>query len=380
MNNNLSIDTVIGEIYEASYNPGHWPVALSAIARFTHSDSAAILYKDHELERACGTFSYNIPDEFVERYNSYGIDPNFIIMSQHVPVGKAAAIDRIIPDRNELKTIYGDVYNNQFVTPDIYHVAGAILFMDDICTAGLGLQRRQASGIWQKNQINKLDKLIPHIQRTLNIQREFVRLQVREQALHKGLDKLLMGLILFDNQLNPIYINPVAKSILNYHPAIELRNNRIYAHKSSDTHKIHSSLVKAISADTTHNNTSTALGLSHPDSLTVLPVIITPAHNITHDFDTNGRFAYAAMSFSDPNKSHSIDSDKLIEIYRLTPAEAQVTIGIANGASADVIASIHEVATSTVRSQIKSIYQKVGVNSQVELVKTVLTGPFIQSI
>lgn len=374
----IAASDVIGDIYEASYRPDFWPFALESIAKFTHSNSAALLYNDNELERASGAYVYNISAEALEKYNAYGIDPNFVIMAENIPVGTAAAIDHIIPDRNELENIYGDDFNTIMVTNDLYHIGGAILFMDDTRTAGIGLQRTKSMGAWTKSQIDNLNIVLPHLQRAMNIQKEFVRLQTREQALRRGLDRLLMGLILFDRELHPIYINPVAESILDYHPALSLKNDKIYTYEHIQTEKIHKALVSAISsrANAEPAETSTSLGLKHPDCATTLPVIISPVQGILHGFETEGSHAHAAMYFSDPDRTHPIEADKLAEVYALTPAEAQVAISITNGVNPEEIASMNDVAISTIRSQLKAVFRKLGINSQTELVKVLLTGPF----
>ena len=378
MSDSHVLSAIIGNIYEASYNPDFWPAALESIAEFTHSSSAALLYQDNELELVGGVHKFNISDDHINEYLSHGIDPNFMIMAQNVPIGTAAAVDHIIPDRKKLEQVYGDKFYKLMITIDLYHIGGAILFMDDVRTAAIALQRKQSMGAWTKSQIDKLNSLIPHLQRAMNIQKEFVRLQTREQALRKGLDRLLMGLILFDKELQPIYINPVAESILDYHPAIEMKNNKIYANDPAVTEKIHKALVTAIALNTESNlaDSSTALGLKHPDCATTLPLIISPIHEVLHGFDTKGSFAHAVMCFSDPNKSHPIESDKLADVYGLTAAEAQVAISIANGMSPDEIATLHKVTISTVRSQLKQIYRKLGINHQTELVKILLIGPF----
>ena len=125
----------------------------------------------------------------------------------------------------------------------MYYLGGALLYMDDVRIAAIGLQRERSIGGWTSPQIDKLDVLIPHLQRALNIQKEFTRLYTSEQALHRGLDQLIMGMILFDKELRPIYINPVARSILEYHSAISLVNDIIYAHSNKQTKKIHDALV-----------------------------------------------------------------------------------------------------------------------------------------
>lgn len=373
---------VIGDIYEASYKPAHWPAALKGIAEFTKSRSAALLYQDNELERACGMYVFNISEEHLVQYsNVQGGDPNFMIMARELPLGVAAAIDHIVPDRKRLERTYGEEYTKFITATDsYYHTGGAILFMDEVRSAGIGLQRNRSMGVWNKQQIDKLNTLVPHLQRAINIQKEFVRLQTREQALRQGLDRMLMGLILFDRNLQPIYINPVAESILEYHPSIEMQNNKIYAHEYGYTERLHKALVSAVSSvdDSDPAKSSTALGLRHPDCATTLPVLIAPVHGVLHGFETDGSFAHAVMCLSDPDRSHPIEADKLAAVYSLTPAEAEVAISITNGLSAEEVATMNAVAISTIRTQLKAIFRKMGINHQAELVKVLLTGPFGQ--
>lgn len=375
----ISVNTVIDNIYKSSYNPTSWPVALESITKFTQSSSSALLYKDNELERASGMYTYNICKEHLDRYNAYGIDPNFMIMAKHRPVGQAAAVDHIIPDRHKLEQQYGEEFNRLLATLDLYHIGGAILFMDEVRTAAIAVQRKREMGVWSQDQIEKLNTLIPHLQRTMNIQKEFTRLQTHRQALLNGMDRSLMGLILFDLTLEPVYINPVAEKILAYHPALEIHNKKVCAANHNDTIKIHDALLKAVSANDAGNpkNASTAFGLRHNNCQTTLPVSISPVNNVFHVFENNNSLAHAVMCFSDPDRSHPIETSKLAAIYGLTPTEAQVAIAIANGISPDEISRLHHVAISTVRSHLKKIFQKLGINHQTELVKILLTGPFV---
>jgi DNA-binding CsgD family transcriptional regulator len=54
-------------------------------------------------------------------------------------------------------------------------------------------------------------------------------------------------------------------------------------------------------------------------------------------------------------------------IYGLTGAETEIALGLAEGRTAEVIASDRSVAVGTVRAQIKTVLAKVGVRRQVEL-------------
>ena len=383
MPDDIEVSTVIGHIYEASYNPSFWPSALESIAKFTHSSSAALIYQDNEIEQVSDPYAYNISEAIIAKHRSLGVDPNFQIMSENVPLGKAAAIDHIIQDRKQLEYIYGKKFNKLMVEANMHYIGGALLFMGENRTAAIGIHRMKSMGGWTIPQIDKLNILIPHLQRAIDIQKEFTRLYASDQALHKGLDKMIMGLIIFDKELRPIYINPVAISIIKYHPAINLKNDKIYTHSKKQTKKIHKALISAVSHEPGTDNISrlsVSIGIKHPDYSSPLPVIISHAHRLLDGFESEGHHAYAVMCFSDPDKTLPLVVDEVAGVYGLTPAETQVAISIANGVSPGDIASSNDVAISTVRSQLKAVYSKVGVNSQAELTKVLLSGPFVKNI
>jgi DNA-binding CsgD family transcriptional regulator len=55
-------------------------------------------------------------------------------------------------------------------------------------------------------------------------------------------------------------------------------------------------------------------------------------------------------------------------LFDLTPAEARLARSLANGASPDAIAGQLGVRVSTIRSQLKSLFAKLGINRQAQLV------------
>lgn len=61
-------------------------------------------------------------------------------------------------------------------------------------------------------------------------------------------------------------------------------------------------------------------------------------------------------------------------LYGLTQAEARVMAALALGETVDRIALAHGVRTSTVRAQVRSLFEKTGVNRQSDLVRLALTG------
>lgn len=58
----------------------------------------------------------------------------------------------------------------------------------------------------------------------------------------------------------------------------------------------------------------------------------------------------------------------LQDAYALTASEADVAVRLGEGDSPDAIAAARGVSAGTIRTHLRSIYQKIGVNRQVELV------------
>ena len=65
---------------------------------------------------------------------------------------------------------------------------------------------------------------------------------------------------------------------------------------------------------------------------------------------------------------HSAAPSILSAIYKLSPAEADIALRLGRGESRDAIAAARDAKIDTVRAQIKSIFAKLGVSREVELV------------
>ena len=81
------------------------------------------------------------------------------------------------------------------------------------------------------------------------------------------------------------------------------------------------------------------------------------------------------MAFvNDPLRTHRPTQELLRLLYGLTPAECSGALLLGDGHAPRKIANMVGVADNTVRSQIKSIFSKMGVRRQSELVRLLLNN------
>lgn len=72
--------------------------------------------------------------------------------------------------------------------------------------------------------------------------------------------------------------------------------------------------------------------------------------------------------------ARTFDQARFVDDYRLSAAEARALAGIVLGRTVDEIAREASLSRETIRSQVKSLYAKVGVRSRTDLVRLVFTA------
>ena len=82
--------------------------------------------------------------------------------------------------------------------------------------------------------------------------------------------------------------------------------------------------------------------------------------------------AHAVVLVSDCEKRNGTNRVNLSVAFGLTPAECRVAILLGDGLAPRNIAETIGVTENTVRSQVKSIYSKIGVRRQAELIRFLL--------
>ena len=85
--------------------------------------------------------------------------------------------------------------------------------------------------------------------------------------------------------------------------------------------------------------------------------------------------ATALVLCADPERRTMLPVEALRQLYALTSAEADLTVGLAAGLSLKEISDRNSVSYETARLHLKRIFQKTGTARQAELVRLLMSGP-----
>ena len=369
---------LIPEIYEATINSQHWDYVVEQFAKLTNSRFAGLYYLDKDLGISNTVAQYGCRTNlFIDHESQFARVESLFDDSKENDERRETLEQLLLKDGSLLNQVDKKNADVQKKEKANYHI-GRVKFINNIAyEAAITLLRDEEDGAWEKGEIRVIQEMVPHLRKALNIHSEFTRLRIQQDALLKGLDKLVIGIVLYDANAKIVYINPTATSIIKSHPALKLVDKELVLYDRKTNDKLREAILKTAAIETEDTwKQSVAIGVKHADSSVPLPMLITPinAHLLTSDLSYEG--ASVAVFISDPNQRQPISPDNLISVYGLTPSEAQVAISIVNGQSIDEIAKISCHSIHTIRSQLKATFKKLGVSRQSELIKLLLTGPF----
>ncbi len=370
---------IVSEIYEATIDSSHWDYVVTMVSKLTRSKAACLYYINKEMEIASSIAQYGLPEDQRISFGDQCDSLDSMFCNSDCGTAEEPRCIQFYPGNNGVMPVDSELYQNWMKPNGIYYVGGAQFVDTETHKAGLVIMRKKGAGQWNDGEIRVINEILPHMGRALKIYSEFTYLRLRQDALLKGLDRLVIGLILYDHYGKPVYINPTAKAIIDSHPALELQEGNLFLINPEDEKNLRKTILDTAAIDPDDSwKQSVAIGITHPDVEAPLPILVTPmhAHLVTSDLDYEG--AKVAVFLTDPNLQQPISIDSLVSVYNLTPSEAQVAISLANGHSVDQIANQSHHSSHTIRSQLKSVFRKTGVSRQSELIKLLLTGPFAQ--
>lgn len=365
------LSELLGVIYDASYQPALWPQVIEKICRITNSRSGGLFIKDWELQQANAVYHYGWCEQTLQLYASHHHhDPAFVIMRDK-PVGEAANIQGSSQHELESRDYYEDVR----LKSDVGFIAGANVIDNETQLVGLGLHRSFSASSYDSDTLQLITELVPHLQRALRIHREFIRLRIENSALTVGFERLMMGLVLLDNLGAPVYLNPVAEDLLQNHPAISLCGDNIVPANRHDASQLRRMILDCMQpAQGGARPCGGTIGLHHESKRYPLVVMVKPVSTTALANIVDGIPVYVALYLSDPSRPLPIAAEAIGKLYQLTRTEAQVAIALANGMGLEEIARSHDRSIHTVRTQLRSIFQKTATSSQADLIRLLLTG------
>lgn len=380
MNDPAKISQLISSIYDAALDSARWPVFMDSLASSLNASFGMLWMHDFSngsisLEISGGNVSAvtGLASAALAQYTNYYAGRNvWLPNASQLAEGSITVSSALYPDALLKNTeFYSDFLRQQ----DLFYAVGSSIVKQGTRDVKMSFVRSERVGRYNDAELQLVRQLMPHLKNAVVLHRELYRLQLMSASAMAALEMVPVGVILLTSSGLLLHANRRTHALVTRTGALRFGSaGTLHAASTTATASLQRLIHDAV-------QTGAGRGLAHGGALRLvgtsgreLQVLVTPLPVGSSPF---GEDAMAAIFCSDPDAVVGVLSRTLEIMYRMTPAEAQLTEALVNGQSLKQYAEARCVTMNTVRTQLKAAAAKTGAKRQADLVRIVLTGPAI---
>jgi DNA-binding CsgD family transcriptional regulator/PAS domain-containing protein len=251
--------------------------------------------------------------------------------------------------------------------------AGAVLERQPGTAEIVTIGRPIGQGGFQRDHLAAFADLIPHLARAWRVRRMLAEWESLAGTLTFILDRIERAVVVTgpDGQIR--FANSAADRLLSRGDGLDATRGRLRAARPYHGEALYSLIGRAAGtgkgADSIAVDAVSIPCASDSPPLAIVAEPLAPAHS---DRIGHSASAGALLFIGDSEASSKPSDERLRTVYGLTPAEARLTSLIVEGRGLTDAALALGVSPNTAKYHLKSVFGKVGVTRQAQLVRRVL--------
>ncbi len=241
----------------------------------------------------------------------------------------------------------------------------------------LGLMRPKSFGPYRAEDLDMLERAIPHLMRMIQILLRLNDLAGQNAAGAALWDRLPYGIILLDETGRLLWANRSAEVMLSAGDSVGARGDFLRAVRPGEDAALQRLIGEAAATGRGRGGGSGGfMALPRGDGCRPLAVLVAP-FPIDRGALFASRRAAAVVFLSDPECQARAPLERLAELYRLTPREAELVALLIDGLDPRAAAERLEISFNTVRSHLAQVFVKTGTHRQTELISLILRSTIV---
>ena len=362
---------LIQQLYAAPGTVGGWYAFLESLRIAVEGSASSLLSQDLQSGR-CLTAATTLDPEAIGLYNEqwgsadpWAHSPSSGRLSQlGVIVG-----DELITHRDVQRTAYYQDFARHY---DVPRALIGVLEVSPAALSGVSISGSERRGAFCERDVALLELLVPNIRRALQLHRRLIAADSAAEDLAGAIHHLSRAVLLLDSAGRVTFMNQAASRLTAMRDGLTVEHGELRAARASDT-----TCLRAVVADAVKTSNGSGFGaggviaIGRPSGRRPLVLLVSPMPQRLTLFP-GVRTAAAMVFVSDPEQPAVADEDTLRTLFGLTPAEARLTRLLAQGCALLDAGAQLGLRRETVRSRVKTIFEKTNTHRQSELVRLVL--------
>lgn len=363
---NFNLATFRETLYKIPFSQDSWKELISLVKTTTDSPAGIMMItrdKDHDILSSHSPdfqLSQEVRCAFEEsEWMTAAMPENW--EQDFLTQGVVLGTDIVPQEKMRESSFYQNVLNALGLE---YLMAGVSLFGDDY-RALIKFFRTSKQENYSRDDASFLATLMPEIRQMMRFtERLYERLVVETAESKAGAPRGAANIIV-NIKGEVVHANSAAEDMLKAGKILNTKQNALVAANDFDRDPLAAVMANALGS--TGEAVQDCALVGKTEDLGLHQLLALPVPPEKPPFPWMEELKVAAIVVIDPMRRVKVNPEILRKLYNITPAELELVNAMANGIKPVQYASQVNKSVPTVQSQRQSIFQKVGVNSQIEL-------------
>jgi DNA-binding CsgD family transcriptional regulator len=235
------------------------------------------------------------------------------------------------------------------------------------------LSRTPRAREFDDEEKQRLQILIPHVQRAVQIQQRLGMAEQQRALTFEVLERLDLGVLVLMPDARLLFANAVATRVLQAGQDLTLLHGCVRPRRASHRHRfehlVHEAALTSIGQGT---GAGGFVVLERPEG-TPLSLLVSPYP--TPPGSPGHAHGATLIVFSDPDAQTAVPERALAQMFGLSPAQTRLVAALVAGETMADYAEHVGVTMNTAKTQMRQVFLKVGVNRQADLIRAVAANP-----
>ena len=359
---------ILEVLYEAPTNPSQWQTFLQMTGEALGGESASLLIHEIGDVQSLIVEQWNVDPEVIRQYEAHYTEKDVWFLKIRNSRDWLATSEQLVPfDALQRTEFYNDLVKHY----DISHALAAFLERTPERFANLAIYRGLRAGAFGVEALEPIRMLRPHIQRAYRLHTQLSATMRRNENLQAALDCIRTGVILLGENLKIVTTNRAADRLLAARDGLLATREGLRAESIAESAELQRLVGTSCSITGDPSRTGGGVMDITRREKPALHLMVSPARGL--DMERNC-VVRAIVFVTDPAEKARPLPETLQQRYRLTPAECRLAILLADGRTLKQISDTLGVSRNTLKSQLSSIYGKMGTSRQSDLVRMLLNA------
>lgn len=363
MNGNDADERFLDALFRGVANADEFGTAIRLIQESFGCRGAALVTVDAQEPTASFVWTSGILEQHLERYQrDYAqIDPAPALYLRQ-PVGKALSTDRMFTPEEREK----DRFFNEFFRPiGLVETLGGPLYSDQGSFAMIALMRGEDRQPFEDEDTVRLERLMPHIARALQLRRAFFRVDARSLGLQATLDRLQAGFILLNDEGATLFANAAMRAIAQRGDGFALDRNGRPLPANIEARQRFDALVEGVAKGGVGGILTVPRSSGRDYVILVAPA---PQPSTQSHWERRGAIG-ATVVVHDPEIGPAHTADILSKGLGLPNGAARLVASLAAADDLKSFAKAEGLTIHTARFHLRTALARTGAKTQAELVR-----------